>query len=69
TEIVAIVRNDTPSRKGQMFDFNKFGGFYRDVEIETTPKTWIEDAWVQGLIDDEGQTTARARFTLGSVKA
>ncbi|MBR4752342.1 MAG: hypothetical protein IK077_11340 [Thermoguttaceae bacterium] len=67
-EIVAIVRNDTPSRKGQMCDFHKFGGFYRDVEIETTPKTWIDDAWVQGLIDDEGKTTARARFTLDSTR-
>lgn len=67
-EIVAIVRNDTPSRKGQMCDFHKFGGFYRDVELEATPKTWIDDAWVQGLIDDAGATTARVRFTLDSTE-
>lgn len=68
-EIVASVRNDTPSRKGQMCDFHRFGGFYRDIELEATPSTWIDDVWVQGKIEDAGQNadrTARVHVTLGS---
>jgi len=68
-EIVAIVRNDTPSRKGQMCDFHRFGGFYRDVEIELTPGTWIDDVWVQGHFDPEtGAKTARVHLTLQTVR-
>ena len=47
-EIVATVRNDTPSRKGCMAAFHRFGGFYRDIELEATPATWIDDVWVRG---------------------
>lgn len=50
-EIVATVRNDTPSRKGCMAAFHRFGGFYRDLELEATPTTRIDDAWVRGDID------------------
>lgn len=50
-EIVATVRNDTPSRKGCMTAFHRFGGFYRDIELEATPQTWVDDAWVRGDID------------------
>ncbi|MBR5627313.1 MAG: hypothetical protein IKW74_06810, partial [Thermoguttaceae bacterium] len=45
-EIVATVRNDSPSRKGEMSCFHKFGGFYRDIELEATPSLWIDDVWV-----------------------
>jgi len=50
-EIVATVRNDTPSRKGCMAAFHRFGGFYRDIELEATPATWIDDVWVRGDFD------------------
>lgn len=50
-QIVATVRNDTPSRKGQMTSFNKFGGFYRDLELSSTPNRWIDDLWVRGDLD------------------
>ncbi|MBN2374821.1 MAG: hypothetical protein JXD22_00365, partial [Sedimentisphaerales bacterium] len=50
-EIVATVRNDTPSRKGCKAAFHRFGGFYRDIELEATPVTWIEDVWVRSNID------------------
>ena len=50
-EIVATVRNDSPSRKGQMTSFNKFGGFYRDLELQATGGRWIDDLWVRGDLD------------------
>ncbi|MBN1345151.1 MAG: hypothetical protein JXQ73_20825 [Phycisphaerae bacterium] len=50
-EIVATVRNDSPSRKGCMAAFHRFGGFYRDIELEATPATRLEDVWVRGDID------------------
>ncbi|MCC6490089.1 MAG: hypothetical protein IT364_21565 [Candidatus Hydrogenedentes bacterium] len=49
-EIVATVRNDSPSRKGCMAAFHRFGGFYRDIELEATPLTRIDDVWVRGDI-------------------
>ena len=51
TEIVATVRNDTPSRKGCMCAFHRFGGFYRDIELEATPATRIDDVWVRSDLD------------------
>lgn len=52
-EIVATVRNDTPSRKGCMAAFHRFGGFYRDIELEATPDTRLDDVWVRGDVDKE----------------
>ncbi|HQH53534.1 MAG TPA: hypothetical protein PKY01_13990 [Candidatus Hydrogenedentes bacterium] len=52
-EIVATVRNDTPSRKGCMNAFHRFGGFYRDIELEATPHTWLDDVWVRGGPDSK----------------
>ncbi len=68
-EIVALVRNDTPSRKGQMCDFHKFGGFYRDLELEATPKVWLDDVWVRGEIlapERHDAKTAQVRVALRS---
>ena len=42
--VVAHVTNARPSRKGQMSAMQKWGGIYRDVEIESTPQTFIDDA-------------------------
>jgi hypothetical protein len=50
-EIVATVCNDTPSRKGCMAAFHRFGGFYRDIELEATPTTRLDDVWVRGDLD------------------
>ncbi|MDO5581734.1 MAG: glycoside hydrolase family 2 TIM barrel-domain containing protein [Planctomycetia bacterium] len=47
TEITAMVRNDVPSRKGLWAANHRFGGFYRDIELEETPNIWIDDVWVQ----------------------
>ena len=49
--VVAFVRNDLPSRKGAASWIHRAGGLYRDVEIEATPATWIDNCWVQGLFD------------------
>ncbi len=51
TDIIALVRNDTPSRKGLFSINHRFGGFYRDVELEATGPTYINDAYVRGLFD------------------
>ncbi len=70
TEILASVRNDLPGRKGGMNDFHRFGGIYRDIELEATPKTWIDDVWVEGKIENRGEApkrTARVHFTPGTV--
>jgi len=52
-EIVATVRNDTPSRKGCMAAFHRFGGFYRDIELEATPTTRVDDVWVRSDFDKQ----------------
>ena len=50
-EIVATVRNDTPSRKGCPTSFHRYGGFYRDLELEATPNQRIDDVWVASDLD------------------
>ncbi len=51
--VAAIVRNDVPSRKGLLSAMHRWGGLYRDVELEATPAdAWIDDAWVRGDFDN-----------------
>ena len=50
--VVAAVNNLMPSRKGLFSYVHRFGGLYRDVEIEATPDTRIDDAWVRGDFDE-----------------
>jgi len=51
--IVAEVSNTHPSRKGLFSSTHKFGGLYRDVELEATPDTRIDYAWVRGDFDQQ----------------
>ena len=51
--IVAEVSNTHPSRKGLFSSTHKFGGLYRDVELEATPDTRIDYAWVRGDFDHQ----------------
>jgi hypothetical protein len=51
--VVAQVNNVAPSRKGLFSAIHKFGGLYRDVELEATPDTRIEYAWVRGDFDKQ----------------
>lgn len=59
--IVAEVNNAVPSRKGLFSSTHRFGGLYRDVELEATPDTRIDFAWVQGDFDRQ---TAEVHATL-----
>ena len=38
-------------RNSQTLSFHRWGGLVRDVELEATPKTYIDDAWVRGDFD------------------
>jgi len=61
--VVAAVNNAIPSRKGQMISSHLFGGLYRDVELEATPDTRIDDAWVRGDFDrQEAEVHATVAF-------
>ncbi|HEY3322416.1 MAG TPA: hypothetical protein VGP72_18280 [Planctomycetota bacterium] len=51
--VVAAVSNIVPSRKGLFGAHHKFGGLYRDVELEATPDTRIDYAWVRGDFDKQ----------------
>ncbi|OGV65377.1 MAG: hypothetical protein A2283_03280, partial [Lentisphaerae bacterium RIFOXYA12_FULL_48_11] len=51
--VVAAVNNMVPSRKGLFSSTHRFGGLYRDVEIEATPDTRIDDAWVRGNFEKQ----------------
>lgn len=52
-EIIAMVRNDVPSRKGLLSVTHRFGGFYRDIELEATPEIFIDDVWIRGQVDEK----------------
>ena len=43
--------NKFPSRKGEMRSAHRWGGVFRDVELEATPSVFIDDAWVRGDFD------------------
>lgn len=64
-EITAIVRNDTPSHKGLYAANHRFGGFYRDIELEAMPTTYLDDVWVRGDVD---QKTAEVHVAIASVE-
>lgn len=61
TTIVAEVNNVLPSRKGLFSAVHRLGGLYRDVEMEATPDTRIDYAWVRGDFDSR---TAEVHATL-----
>ena len=53
-KIVVDVDNRKPSRKGLMSASHRWGGIYRDVELEATPMAcFIDDAWVRGDYDKQ----------------
>lgn len=64
--VVVKVRNDVPSGKGVMAFMQRFGGLYRDVEIEATPDVSIDDVYVQGDLD---KRLAAVRATVRSEAA
>lgn len=65
--VVAVAVNNTmPSRKGLFSSTHRFGGLYRDVELEATPDTRIDDAWVRGDFDRQ---TAEVHATVAYATA
>ena len=60
--IIVCVNNALPSRKGLMSNVHRWGGLYRDVELEATPETRIDDAWVRGDFD---KREAELHVTIG----
>ena len=49
--IAMQVVNCESSRKGEREHMNRWGGVTRDVELEATPRTFIDDVWVRGDFD------------------
>ena len=60
--LIVCVNNALPSRKGLMSNVHRWGGLYRDVELEATPETRIDDAWVRGDFD---KREAELHVTIG----
>ena len=50
-KVVLDVTNVLPSRRGCFNSMNTWGGIVRDIELEATPETFIDDAWVRGDFD------------------
>ena len=50
-EILVDVSNKVPSRKGDFEADHRWGGIWRDIELEATPDCFIDDAWVRGDFD------------------
>ena len=50
-KIVVEVDNRAPSKKGCFNYVHRWGGLYRDVELQATPQTFLEDVWVQGDVE------------------
>ena len=62
-KIVAEVSNYHPTRNTQLDSYSRWGGIWRDVELEATPRdVWIDDAYVRG---DFATMRADVRVTLG----
>lgn len=47
-KIVAVVSNSAASRRGCFNYYNTWGGILRDIEFQSTPAVFIDDAWVRG---------------------
>lgn len=69
TVVVAAVNNIVPSRKGGHASTHKFGGIYRDIELEATPDTRIDDAWVRGDFDGQAaEIHATVAYAIGAAR-
>ena len=50
-EILVQANNKMPSKRGCFGSCNRWGGILRDIELESTPLVYIDDAWVRGDFD------------------
>jgi len=49
--VAILVRNDIPSRQGEVNSLRAYGGLYRSVELEATGDVFVDYAYVQGEFD------------------
>ena len=61
-KFVVEVSNAAPSKLGTAEAVACFGGILRPLELEATPQTFIDDAWVRGDFDAK---TAEVHVTVG----
>lgn len=64
--VMVCADNAVAARGGGATSKNRWGGIVRDIEIEATPGTFIDDAWVRGDYDGE---TARIHVALEGPRA
>ncbi|MBR2837997.1 MAG: hypothetical protein IKE55_04395 [Kiritimatiellae bacterium] len=74
--LFAEISNATPTRRGSAAFTHHFGGFWRDVEVERTAATHVDDAWVCGDFDGkeavvhvkvDGDVSGKTRATVEGV--
>ncbi len=52
-KVVVEASNHFPNRNAQLDTIARWGGIWRDIELEATPKdAWIDDVYVRGLFDE-----------------
>jgi len=51
--LAALVRNDVPSRRGEVNSPRCIGGLIRSVELEATPPLLIDWAWAEPRLDEK----------------
>ena len=61
-KFVVEVSNAAPSKLGTAEAVSCFGGILRPLELEATPETFIDDAWIRGDFDAR---CAEAHVTIG----
>ena len=61
--VMVCADNAVAARGGIASSKNRWGGIVRDIEIEATPQTFIDDAWVRGNFDEK---SADVHVTVGA---
>jgi len=64
--VVVKARNDVPSGKGLFGWMQRFGGLYRSVELDATPSTLVDYAYVEGDLDNK---SAAVKVKIRSTKS
>ena len=64
-KVVAMTDNVVGCRGNAATSLNRWGGLWRDVELEATPRVYIDDAWVRGSFDARA---ALVRVEVGGVE-
>ncbi|MBN2292756.1 MAG: hypothetical protein JXM70_10045 [Pirellulales bacterium] len=51
--LVVLARNDVPSRRGESNCLRMYGGIFRSVELDATPDIFIDNVFVEPLLDEK----------------